>query len=394
MNASKSNENKWWGIIGLLVILISLLHYTTPTMKWQYHLIFMQSYFIPILLGAFQFGVRGGLGTAIVVSIFYFPHIMFQWGGLVEANLMRFLQILLFNIIGYLTGLKAQKEKEEKIRFRDAAEKLKESIQKLKEQSNQMEEMEDQLRQADRLSVIGELSASLAHEVRNPLGSIRGIVDILKDESGKNQKSYHFLDILRQETERLNQVVENYLNFARMSPVHKVPFDAREVIRDSLLLLASKARKSGIKLEGILPEISLPVTGDPGQLQQVMMNLLLNALQVLPRGGEIKVEAASRNPENQGAAENQATGEEICISISDNGPGIRHEESEKIFKPFFTTREGGTGLGLAIVKRITDHNRWRIEVESQAGQGTTFHLFLPSENRTDSGKQGERSANG
>ena len=105
MLGQPKNKYQWWIVIWILVIVISILHYTTPTMEWQYHLIFMQSYFIPILLAAFQFGIRGGLGTAIGVSIFYFPHIMLQWGGLVEGNLMRFLQILLFYVIGYLTGL-------------------------------------------------------------------------------------------------------------------------------------------------------------------------------------------------------------------------------------------------------------------------------------------------
>ena len=118
-------------------------------MKWQYHLIFMQSYFIPILIGSFQYGIRGGVGTALAVTILYLPHVMLQWGGLVEANMMRFLQVLLFNVIGYLTGLKAQKEKDEKIRYQNIAKELGTNYEKLAE-------LEEQLRLADRLSVIGE----------------------------------------------------------------------------------------------------------------------------------------------------------------------------------------------------------------------------------------------
>ena len=98
----------WLGLIAFLTIIISVLHYSVPTMKWQYHLIFMQAYFIPILIGSFQYGIRGGVGTALAVTILYLPHVMLQWGGLIEANMMRFLQVLLFNVIGYLTGLKAQ----------------------------------------------------------------------------------------------------------------------------------------------------------------------------------------------------------------------------------------------------------------------------------------------
>ena len=202
-------------IIFILVICISLLHYNTPTKIWQFHLVYMQAYFIPIILAAFQFGVRGGLGIAILVSAIYFPHIMLQWGGLIENNLMRFLQIGLFNIVGYLTGLKSQGERKEKERYQAAANDLTQSIEKLKEQSERISEMEDQVRAADRLAIIGELTASLAHEVRNPLGSIRGAVEIIRDKVPDEIKNFEFFDILVQDTERLNQVVENYLNFSK-----------------------------------------------------------------------------------------------------------------------------------------------------------------------------------
>ena len=279
MAEETSQKIKWWLIIAGLVILVTVLHYSTPTMKWQYHLIFMQSYFIPIILGAFQFGIRGGLGTAIAVSFLYFPHIMLQWGGLVEGNLMRFLQIVLFNVIGYLTGLKAQNEKEEKSRYQNTAEQLEKTLQKIRKQSVRMEEMEDQLRQADRLAVVGELSASLAHEVRNPLGSIRGIVDILKDELPPNKETANFLNIMVQETERLNEVVENYLRFAGQKSSQVISFDIREIIKNTELLLANRARKNQITIKTRLPEKELPLTGVPGQLQQVLMNLALNSIQ-------------------------------------------------------------------------------------------------------------------
>ena len=110
----KNKNVFWWSLICTMIVIISALHYTTSTMDWQYHLIYMQSYFIPILVAAFQFGVRGGILSAVFVSVLYLPHIMLHWGGLIEANLMRFLQIGLFYIIGYLTGFKAQREKEEK----------------------------------------------------------------------------------------------------------------------------------------------------------------------------------------------------------------------------------------------------------------------------------------
>ena len=381
MAEETSQKIKWWLIIAGLVILVTVLHYSTPTMKWQYHLIFMQSYFIPIILGAFQFGIRGGLGTAIAVSFLYFPHIMLQWGGLVEGNLMRFLQIVLFNVIGYLTGLKAQNEKEEKSRYQNTAEQLEKTLQKIRKQSVRIEEMEDQLRQADRLAVVGELSASLAHEVRNPLGSIRGIVDILKDELPPNKETANFLNIMVQETERLNEVVENYLRFAGQKSSQVISFDIREIIKNTELLLANRARKNQITIKTRLPEKELPLTGVPGQLQQVLMNLALNSIQAMPDGGEITigVEQLETNSQSGEETSDSKNTNEIRISISDNGKGISKPDIEKIFKPFYTTRQDGTGLGLAIVKRIIDQNNWRIEVESEINKGSIFSIYIPVE---------------
>ena len=388
MAEETSQKIKWWLIIAALVILVTILHYSTPTMKWQYHLIFMQSYFIPIILGAFQLGIRGGLGTAIAVSFLYFPHIMLQWGGLVEGNLMRFLQIVLFNVIGYLTGLKAQNEKEEKSRYQNTAEQLEKTLQKIREQSVRIEEMEDQLRQADRLAVVGELSASLAHEVRNPLGSIRGIVDILKDELPPNKETANFLNIMVQETERLNEVVENYLRFAGQKSSQVISFDIREIIKNTELLLANRARKNQITIKTRLPEKELPLTGVPGQLQQVLMNLALNSIQAMPDGGDLSVEVerlGTKSQDGEKASDSKNTNE-IRISISDNGKGISEPDIERIFKPFYTTRQDGTGLGLAIVKRIIDQNNWRIEVESEINRGSIFSIYIPIEENNEKTK--------
>lgn len=369
---------KWWVIIGGMVLLISILHYTIPTMKWQFHLIFMQSYFIPILLGAFQFGIRGGLGTAAAVSIIYFPHIMLQWGGLIDTNLMRFLQIILFNVIGYLTGLKAERERTEKQRYQEAADKLKKSLQQLQEKTSKIEEMEDQLRLADRLSVIGELTASLAHEVRNPLGSIRGVVDILKGESPKSVKNQEFLEILMQETDRLNQVVENYLGYARQSQKEKTRFDARDIIRNSEMLLSNRARKTNITINSTLPKTPLYLNGVANQLQQVIMNLILNGIQASQQGNTITITADTLV--GKSSRKSNFRGEGILIQISDQGSGIRKKDFANIFKPFYTTHREGTGLGLAIVKRISDLNKWQLEVKSRTGKGTTFSIFIPRKN--------------
>ncbi|GAB4380318.1 MAG: ATP-binding protein [Calditrichia bacterium] len=380
MKAEEKKQILWWALIGALVVLISVLHYTTPTTKWQYHLIFMQGYFIPIILGAFQFGIRGGLGTAVAVSMIYFPHIMLQWGGLVETNLMRFLQILLFNVIGYLTGLKAQKEQDKAKKLQQVADQLERSLLELKQKSEQLAEMEDQLHLADRLSIIGEMAATLAHEVRNPLGSIRGVVDILRDELPNNPKTDEFLNILITETNRLNEVVENYLGFARRPKNMFTEIQVGELIRSVVFFLSGRAQRSGVRLHTqLLPE-PLFVQGDPNQLRQILVNLILNAIQSLPAGGKVQIETHIEHREYQetsGVKPDANTDRHLQIIVSDNGEGIEEQHLAKIFQPFFSTKPEGTGLGLAIVKRLVEQSQWHISCESQKGKGTRFILTIP-----------------
>lgn len=373
----KSKHIGWWVLIASLVVLTSYLHYSTSTMKWQYHLIYMQLYFVPILIAAFQFGTKGGLGVAIAVSIIYFPHIMLQWGGIIQDNLMRFLQIVLFNVIGFITGYLSQREKEETVRYQQAARELRLSLDKIKEQSQKLSAMEEQLRNTDRLAIIGELTASLAHEVRNPLGSIRGAVEILQNELPPKWRDSEFFNILIQETDRLNSVVENYLSFARRRKHSITKFDIRETIQNSLLMVNSSMRKRNIRLLCELPDHPLLYEGDPVKLQQVLTNLVLNSIQAMPEGGvlEVKCEDAGPSPaEESGETQKRPM---LRLHIKDSGVGMETGEVEKIFDPFYSTKPNGTGLGLAIVKRIVEEEKWLIQVHSAKGKGTEFILTIP-----------------
>ena len=357
----------WLVLITFLTIIISVLHYSVPTMKWQYHLIFMQSYFIPILIGSFQYGIRGGVGTALAVTILYLPHVMLQWGGLIEANMMRFLQVLLFNVIGYLTGLKAQKEKDEKIRYQNIAKELGTNYEKLTE-------LEEQLRLADRLSVIGELTASLAHEVRNPLGAIRGAVEIIRDEVPENSKQFEFAEILIEETKRLNEVVENYLSFASKPKKKDIVYKITDVIKNSVLLLSNQAKKRGVDIKFDIPDYSLNLYGDPNDLRQIIINLTLNAIESIEGNGEVLIKAE----QNSFNKNKETSSEQVwIISVTDTGKGMEESEINKIFKPFYSTKAEGSGLGMAIVKRIADSNNWKIKVKSTPNIGSEFKIIMP-----------------
>jgi len=243
------------------------------------------------------------------------------------------------------------------------ASNLEQSYRKLSEQADQILEIEEQLRRADRLSTLGELSAEMAHEIRNPLGSIRGTAEILKDGVDPDDPRAEFADILVKEVDRLNQVLEGFLRFARQVPVERGSFDLNLVAREVIDLTRRQAERSGIRV--LLNTMDLPaLSGDGGQIRQALLNLVLNALQVMPHGGQLTVVT-------------RRSGAMAEMVVTDTGPGIPAGEQERIFKAFVTGRPDGTGLGLPISQRIAVAHGGRITVASEAGGGATFVLSLP-----------------
>ncbi len=363
----------------MLTLIISYYHFTLPPAKMSIHLILMQFYLVPILIGAIQFGVVGGFGSAAVISVIVAPHIIFQWMGGAEYHFLGYLQIVIFNAVGYLTGLKVQIERKTRDHLAGTARELAATLEQLKQQTSEMSDMEEQLRHSERLSVIGELMASLAHELRNPLASIRGSVEILNKELDEREKRGEFFQILIDETERMSGVVENYLALARRSKGLDVQYDAVEIIRNTCMMLGSRARKNQISINYNLPLSPHNIQGDPNDLRQVMVNILLNAIQAMSKPGKISINAAVQTITNAGDTPGtvQLTGKLLDIHIEDEGIGIEAEKLKDIFKPFYSTKPDGTGLGLSIVKRIVDSRQWQITATQREPAGVMFRLRIP-----------------
>ena len=349
-------------ILAVVISVISLLHYTTTTDHSHVHDIYRRLYYIPVVFGGIWFGLGGGLSTALLVSVIYAPHVLFQWGRMPTEHPEQYLEILLYNVIGVITGALASREHSQRLRAEKAAERLADSYAKLREQADMIIEIEDQLRRADRLAALGELSAGMAHEIRNPLGSIRGTAEILRDAFAPDDKYAEFTVILMKEVDRLNQVLEDFLHFVRPEPVEKQKFLPAEALREVLQLAEVQARKAGVDIVTEIPELP-QVQGNSGQLKQVFLNLILNAIQAMSAGGRLEVDA-------------RQCGNGVICRFTDNGPGIAAENLERIFNPFFTTKQEGSGLGLAIAHRIVDSVAGKLQVESRLGQGTTFTLRL------------------
>jgi two-component system sensor histidine kinase PilS (NtrC family) len=236
-----------------------------------------------------------------------------------------------------------------------------------------LREMEDELKRADRLAAIGTMAAGMAHEIRNPLASISGSIEILREESHSDAQRKKLMDIILREVNRLNSLVEDFLLFARPSSSSKEVIQLKEVLEEILKVFAhSPDYSQGIKVIANL-EDPVSIQGDPKQIRQVFWNLLINSAQSMPHGGELRVELR-RYSDPFPLAASSGRGE---VVIRDTGNGISEEDLPKIFDPFFSTKKDGTGLGLSIVHRIVEGHGGKISVRSQIGRGTTFTIHFP-----------------
>lgn len=246
-------------------------------------------------------------------------------------------------------------------------------------------EMEQQLRRSERLAAVGQLAAAIAHEVRNPLAAMSGSIQLLAaglPQQGNEGEAGRLMEIVLRETDRLNRLITDFLQYARPSPARREAVDLGAIVTETAEML-SQGEGKGLTLEVVVPP-GLSVLADPAQLKQLFWNLLLNAAQAMLDGGRLRV-GATRRPrptaqDELGPIRTVQEGEippGVEISISDTGVGIAPDVLDHIFDPFFTTKQAGTGLGLATVHRIVDSNGGCLWVESAPGQGTTFRIWLP-----------------
>lgn len=233
----------------------------------------------------------------------------------------------------------------------------------------EFEEMKERVAQAERLAAIGKVAAGIAHEIRNPLASMSGSIQVLKQKQLLGKKSKDLMDIVVRETDRLDTIVTRFLNYARPYPVKLAEHDINALIKDTLLILEnSQENNQKIVILTQFEQNPLIIKIDSQQIQQVLWNLCLNSIQAMPSGGELKASTRLiKNKNNMFAV----------IQVSDTGCGIKEENKNKIFDPFFTTKENGTGLGLASVYRIIENHKGTIKVQSKWSEGTSITIQLP-----------------
>lgn len=226
--------------------------------------------------------------------------------------------------------------------------------------------LEKKMRENERLAAVGRMAAGVAHEVRNPLSSIKGLALLLKGKFAAGSRESETAGLLIQEVERMNRTVSELLSFTRPAPLNIRRIDLGELLAEEMRLVSSDAQSAHIELRMQVADNLQPVAADRDRLNQVFINILLNALQSMEKGGTLWL-----------AAENSPGEATVIVTISDTGCGIAEENLSQVFYPYFTTKPGGTGIGLAISQKIISDHGGTIRIDSIEGQGTTVTVELP-----------------
>jgi signal transduction histidine kinase len=348
-------------------LVITVFHYrAAPDAAWI-HDVLRRLYYLPILFAAFIGGLRGGISLSVFVSLIYFPHAFVSLVARDPGNALdKGLEILLYNIVAVVAGLLVDRERREREKQVRLAKELSSSLE-------DMRRMEAQLIRAGRLGALGELTAGIAHEIKNPLHALKGSAEILKDVVPPDAPERAMLDLHMEEIDRLAQAAERFLTFARPAPADRRPLDLRDVVARVASLVETQARKDGVETVvgpygGKRPPA---VMGDADQLVSLLLNIAINGVQAmaLQGGGRLFL---SVDPMRQGDRTFHV------IRVGNTGPPIPEEHLERIFDPFFTTKDGGTGLGLSISSRIADQHEGILSVRNLPGGGVEFTLALPA----------------
>ena len=386
---------KQYWLVMLLIGFVSTLHYITPhgnhgsgsehaghvmdaskSFDWNaaFHGIYRRLYYFPIILAAFRGGMRGGLGAALLVVIIYLPHAFaVEWGldrwVMADPGMLaeKILEILLYLAMGLLAGQLVE-------RLNLTSRNLAHTAENLQQTLDEKIAVEQELVRSARLAAVGRLSAGLAHEIRNPLASINLFTDILCDEDKydrTDQENELFVEI-KDNINRVDKIIKRVLSFAKPPVATSDDIDLNELTQEIIKFWSSKLRKLNIVLNLELKDDLPAVQGDVISLQQVINNVVLNAIEAMGEGGDIRIrtlQAPSSMREDQDA---------VYLKVSDTGPGIPKHQQEDIFNPFFTTKPTGTGLGLSISHQIIKRHGGSFSLESILETGTTFIIELPA----------------
>lgn len=451
--------------ISISIIGITLLHYFTIASRWDIHDFYRRLYYIPIIVAAFKFRLKGGVVSSFVISILYAPHLLLYFGEINIEVFNQFLEIMMFMVIGTATGFLVESDFKKKQMLELQIKKLTDlenytqnildsitnvfmavdrdfmiqsmnkegkklfqldgglegknlsflfveygKVQKILndvlkynknvfnvetkclakdgkvvyvklfayplrsitdkvegvvivlEDISEIRKLENQMRRAEKLSAVGELASGIAHEIRNPLGIIKTISQTMHEDVLEKEIK-EGLEIIIHEIDRANAVIKGLLNFAKPN-IHQRKRQHIDCLLQEILLITKKyAQQNHVEINHSF-EKNVDLSVDSEALKQAFVNIIFNAVQAMPDGGNLHVSLFKEK-------------DWVKISFEDSGIGISQEKIEKIFEPFYTTKDTGTGLGLSITHRIIEEHKGYMEIDSVVGKGTKIHVYLP-----------------
>jgi signal transduction histidine kinase len=322
--------------------------------------------YLPVVSAALYFGTVGALAWTTVASLAYlsllFPALQ-EYELTPEGATVLTTRILFFFIAAILVNQFATENRRQVQRLQDLSETLEET-------NRQLRRVEAEARRAERLAALGQLSAGLAHEIRNPLGVIKGSAEMLSQKVKDSQPLVTELaGYISSEVNRLNALVARFLDFARPSALELRPERIPDIVDRALQAAEAQFPEARVKIERQYAPDLPEIPADRQLCEQVFINLITNAFQAMDgQGGTLRVAIAQETSGGQPG---------VCVTVEDTGPGVPPELREQIFNPFFTSKKDGVGLGLSIVAKIVDDHRGTIRFDPDTAGGARFRVFLP-----------------
>jgi two-component system sensor histidine kinase HydH len=342
-------------LIVCLVLLLAVFTWFIPLHAEWLHNILHHLNILPFMLAGLWFGWRGSLRTILLAAILQTPTIYRHWDRAPTDAQDQIVELSTFGLAGLIAGIVSDRERMQRLRV----ETTKHELERV---HIELQESVEQLKKTERLTAAGQLSASLAHEIRNPLASISGAAGILNRRKASPETRQECLDILTLESNRLNKLLTNFLNFARPRLPRMQLVNAAELLKSVTALAQHPAAARSITL--IVQSQRANLNCDAEQIKQLLLNLLLNAIEASPDGSSVEVRGELSSGHYQ-------------MKVRDRGVGISLETAQHIFEPFFTTKANGTGLGLAIASTIAAQHNGVLTCVANGNEGTTFVLDLP-----------------
>lgn len=331
--------HKRWKRIAFISLLtggILFLHYFTfPDLKY-YHAVYRMLFYLPLVLGSFWFGLRGAISISLSVSIFYVPFVMKNWQGLSFEDFDKLLEGLLFVTVSLILGILVEREREK----------------------------QKTLVRIEKLAAMGAALSEVAHDMKTPLIAIGGFAGQVCGKLQPQDSDRRKLEIVMQETARLEALVKNMLEFGRPLEVQREQTHLNELVLETLETVRPMAQAASVELEAKLSPSPTFVLLDRAKIKRLLLNLLTNAVQASPEGERVQVKVRSHR-------------KMVSIHVVDHGSGISEEHRNSIFHPFVSRKEGGTGLGLAISKKIVAAHGGIISFHSNREKGVTFTACFP-----------------